>query len=88
MSRKQLHTIRQRVQVHLNQTAPADVMTRTAFEADELYQNAGKNSTPIAIPGTRHVDGPISAKATAPMPTIGPRSSVSPHVRQASSVFG
>jgi hypothetical protein len=42
MSRKQLHTLRQRVQTHLNNTAPADVMTGAAFEADELYQNAGE----------------------------------------------
>ena len=42
MSRKPLHTIRQRVQTNLNHTAPAEVMTGTAFEADELYQNAGE----------------------------------------------
>jgi hypothetical protein len=42
MSRKQLHTLRQRVQTHLNDTAPAEVMTGTGFEADELYQNAGE----------------------------------------------
>src|SRR5262245_18284823 len=36
LSRKQLHTLRQRVQLHLNDTAPAEVMTGTAFEADEL----------------------------------------------------
>ena len=46
-SRKQLHTLRQRVQAHLHATAPIDVMTGTAFEADELYQNAGeKKHTP------------------------------------------
>jgi transposase-like protein len=42
MSRKPLHTWRQRVQLHLNHTAPADVMPGTAFEADERYQNAGE----------------------------------------------
>jgi transposase-like protein len=42
LSRKQLHTLRQRVQTNLNHTAPVDVMTGTAFEADELYQNAGE----------------------------------------------
>jgi transposase-like protein len=42
MSRKQLHTLRQRVQRHLNDTAPAEVMTGTAFEADERYQHAGE----------------------------------------------
>src|SRR5215475_4525368 len=35
MSRKPRHTLRQRVQTNLNNTAPVDVMTGTAFEADE-----------------------------------------------------
>jgi transposase-like protein len=43
VSRKQLHTLRQRVQAKLNATAPTDVMAGTAFEADELYHNAGEN---------------------------------------------
>jgi hypothetical protein len=42
LSRKQLHTLRQRIQTNLNDTAPTDVMTGTAFEADELYQHAGE----------------------------------------------
>jgi transposase-like protein len=42
LSRKQLHTLRQRLQANLNDTAPTDVMRGTAFEADELYQNAGE----------------------------------------------
>jgi transposase-like protein len=42
VSRKQLHTLRRRVQANLNATAPAGVMPGTAFEADELYQNAGE----------------------------------------------
>jgi transposase-like protein len=42
LSRKQLYTLRQRIQANLNETAPADVMRGTAFEADELYQNAGE----------------------------------------------
>lgn len=42
LSRKQLHTLRQRIQAHLNETAPTDVMMGTAFEADELYHNAGE----------------------------------------------
>jgi transposase-like protein len=42
LSRKQLHTLRQRLQANLNATAPTDMMTGTAFEADELYQNAGE----------------------------------------------
>jgi transposase-like protein len=44
MSRKPLHTWRQRVQRHLHDTAPAEGMTGTALEADELYQNAGENT--------------------------------------------
>ena len=47
VSRKQLHTLRQRIQANLNATAPTGVMTGSAFEADELYQNAGeKKHTP------------------------------------------
>jgi transposase-like protein len=42
LSRKQLHTLRQRVQANLNATAPTGIMPGTAFEADELYQNAGE----------------------------------------------
>ncbi len=42
LSRKQLHTLRQRIQTNLNETAPTAVMGGTAFEADELYQNAGE----------------------------------------------
>ena len=36
LSRKQRHPLRQRIQTNLNDTAPTDVMTGTAFEADEL----------------------------------------------------
>jgi transposase-like protein len=43
VSRKQLHTLRRRIQANLNETAPTGVMPGTAFEADELYQNAGEN---------------------------------------------
>jgi transposase-like protein len=42
VSRQQLHTLRQRIQANLNATAPTGMMTGTAFEADELYQNAGE----------------------------------------------
>jgi hypothetical protein len=46
-SRIQLHTLRQRIQANLNVTAPTTAMTGTAFEADELHQNAGgKRYTP------------------------------------------
>jgi hypothetical protein len=51
MSRKPLQTLRQRVQTHLNDTAPAEVMTGTAFEADDLDQNAGgKKPAPSRSP--------------------------------------
>ena len=42
LSRKQMHTLRQRVQTNPDQTAPTDLMEGTTFEADELYQNAGE----------------------------------------------
>jgi transposase-like protein len=42
LSRQQLHTLRQRIQRNLNETAPTTVRRGTAFEADELYQNAGE----------------------------------------------
>jgi transposase-like protein len=42
VSRKQLHTLRQRIQANLNATVPTGVMLGTAFEAAELYQNAGE----------------------------------------------
>jgi transposase-like protein len=42
ISRRQLHTLRQRIQTNLNDNAPTDLMQGTAFEADELYQNAGE----------------------------------------------
>ena len=46
LSRKQLHTLRQRIQTNVNVSAPTTVMTGTAFEADELYQNAGEKRQP------------------------------------------
>ena len=46
MSRKQRHTLRQRVQTTLNDTAPTELMAGTTFEADELYQNAGEKKHP------------------------------------------
>jgi transposase-like protein len=50
VSRKQLHTLRQRIQANLNTTAPTRVMTGLAFEADELYQNAGEKKHPASRP--------------------------------------
>jgi hypothetical protein len=43
LSRTQLHTLRQRIQGHLNETAPTAVMRGMAFEADERYHTAGEN---------------------------------------------
>ena len=42
LSRQQLPTLRQRIQANVNETAPTVAMRGTAFEADELYQNAGE----------------------------------------------
>jgi transposase-like protein len=50
LSRKQLHPLRQRIQAHLNDTVPTDVMMGTTFEADERYQNAGENKHPPSRP--------------------------------------
>jgi hypothetical protein len=41
-SRRQLHTLRQQIQINLNETDPAAVMAGNAFEADELYHNVGE----------------------------------------------
>ena len=42
LSRRQLHTLRQRVQNNLYETLPTTPMSDPVFEADELYQNAGE----------------------------------------------
>jgi hypothetical protein len=42
LSRKQRPTLRQRLQAHLNATAPTGLMPGAALEADELDQNAGE----------------------------------------------
>lgn len=41
LSRQQLGTLRKRVMQNLDDTAPTELMQGTAFEADEVYQNAG-----------------------------------------------
>lgn len=41
-SRKQVHTLRHRVQQNLLAQQPVGVLTGAVFEADELYQNAGE----------------------------------------------
>jgi len=65
--RKQMHTLRHRVQDNLYETLPTHALEEPAFEADELYQNAGeKRSAPPRsrrpapapgeqAPGARHV---------------------------------
>jgi hypothetical protein len=50
VSRKQLHTLRPRIQANLNTTAPTGAMAGTAFEADELYQKAGEKKHPPSRP--------------------------------------
>jgi transposase-like protein len=42
MARKRLGELRQQIQTNLYETLPGELMTGTAFEADELYQNAGE----------------------------------------------
>jgi transposase-like protein len=42
LSRQQLGTLRKRVMTNLNDTAPTELMEGIAFEADEVYQNAGE----------------------------------------------
>lgn len=42
VSRKPRHTLRQRLQAHLNGTVPTDVMMGTGCETDERYQHAGE----------------------------------------------
>jgi transposase-like protein len=42
LSRQQVLTLRQRLQTNLNESAPTELLEGTTFEADELYQNAGK----------------------------------------------
>jgi hypothetical protein len=44
LSRKQLHTLRRRLQAHLHEIALTDVMMSPAFEADEPYHNAGEKT--------------------------------------------
>jgi transposase-like protein len=73
VSRKQLQTLRQRSQAHRNATAPTAVLPGTAFEADELYQNAGdKKPPPILTRMIRLVGGPISGEGMGRTPTIVP----------------
>src|SRR6266545_1516707 len=42
LSRQTVHTLRQRLQTNLNDTAPTGPMEGQTFEVDEVYQNAGE----------------------------------------------
>jgi phenylalanyl-tRNA synthetase alpha chain len=42
LDRKRLGELRQQIQTNLYNTLPGELMSGTAFEADELYQNAGE----------------------------------------------
>lgn len=50
LSRKQLYTLRLRVQENIGESAPTEMMTGTEFEADELYQNAGEKKYAASRP--------------------------------------
>lgn len=51
--RQTVHTLRQRLQTNLNDTAPTELMEGQTFEVNELYQNAGKKVRHITIHTTR-----------------------------------
>jgi transposase-like protein len=48
LCRRQMHTLRQRVQGNLYAALPTTPMTDPVFEADELYQNAGEKRRPAS----------------------------------------
>jgi transposase-like protein len=41
LSRQTVHTLRQRLQTNVNESAPTEKMDGQTFEVDELYHNAG-----------------------------------------------
>ncbi len=51
LSRQTVHTLRQRLQTNLNDTAPTDPMHGQTFEVDEIYQNAGEKKYAASRPG-------------------------------------
>jgi transposase-like protein len=51
LDRKRLGEIRQQIQTNLYETLPTDILPGTAFEADELYQNAGEKKYAPSRPG-------------------------------------
>ena len=51
VSRRQMHTLRHRVQENLYQTLPTDVRdAEVQFECDELYQNSGESQRAASGP--------------------------------------
>ena len=46
LSRQKVHRLRQWLQTNLNGSAPTGVTDGQTFEVDEVYQNAGGESTP------------------------------------------
>jgi hypothetical protein len=53
LDRKRFGKIRQQLQQNLYEIPPTERMEGTELEADKLYQNAGKNVSPIATQTTR-----------------------------------
>ncbi len=51
LSRQTVHTLRQRLQTNLNESAPTGVMDGQTFEVDEIYQNAGEKKYAPSRPG-------------------------------------
>ena len=50
IDRKHLGELRRQIQTNLYDTLPGELMTGTAFEADELYQNAGEKKHAASQP--------------------------------------
>jgi len=50
LERKRVGELRQQIQTNLYDTLPAEVMTGTALEANELYQNAGEKKYAASRP--------------------------------------
>src|SRR5712692_10691573 len=48
LCRRQMHTLRQRIQSSLYAALPTTPLTDPVFEADELYQNAGEKRRPAS----------------------------------------
>ena len=51
LSRQTVHTLRQRIQANLNDTAPTNAMEGQTVEVDEVYQNAGEKKYAASYTG-------------------------------------